>query len=305
MLMVPRRHEMRPRRWLNSSPSGCLGRRLERASNLPTRRSCGLSSGQDPLIGRPYPVVRGLDMPLTPTQTPLEAHIPILGRRAGRKYGTGASWLGTFVDLVSLMLAFFVLLFSMTTLDTPRYEDAAGSISASVGQQIVVVETDERPIDRGVRAESNGRGFSLGYLEPILEAKLRRDPLLASTRISREGPSLILSLPSDLLFNPGQARLSGPASTAVRELATALSPLPNRINVIGHADPTPIRAPTARSQTTGRSPSRGPRPWLKVWSTVAIQGFRQLKALAMVGLATLHRRGRGPNVLRWLGGWMW
>ena len=27
----------------------------------------------------------------------------------------------------------------------------------------------------------------------------------------------------------------------MRELATALSPLPNRINVIGHADPTPIQ----------------------------------------------------------------
>ena len=58
-------------------------------------------------------------------QAPVEVHSPILGKRAGRKYGGGASWLVTFVDLVSLMLAFFVLRFSMTTLETPRYEEAA------------------------------------------------------------------------------------------------------------------------------------------------------------------------------------
>jgi len=178
-------------------------------------------------------------MPLISHSAPVEVHSPILGRRAGRKYGGGASWLVTFVDLVSLMLAFFVLRFAMTSLDTPRYEEAAGSISLVLGRQVAVVE-QQPPVVTGVEAENTGRGFALSYLEPVLDAKLSRDPLLASARISRQGPALTISLPSDLLFPVGDATLTGQAEAAVRELATALTTLPNRVDVVGHADPQPI-----------------------------------------------------------------
>lgn len=170
---------------------------------------------------------------------PVEVHSPILGKRAGRKYGGGASWLVTFVDLVSLMLAFFVLRFSMTTLDTPRYEEAARSISLTIGKEITLVEQDAQ-ISQGVLGERQGRGFSLEYLEPLLQAKLARDPILNGARMHRQGNELVIALPSDLLFPLGGARMTEEAQTAVRELATAFSNLTNRIGVVGHADPQPM-----------------------------------------------------------------
>lgn len=178
-------------------------------------------------------------MPLVSRKAALEAHSPILGRRAGRKYGGGASWLVTFVDLVSLMLAFFVLRFAMTTLDTPRFEQAASSISLTLGREVVAVE-QQPPVSEGVQAERAGRGFRLAYLEPVLRAKLARDPLLRAARLERRGSELIIALPSDLLFPLGSAELTGDATRSVRELASALSPLPNRVGVVGHADPQPM-----------------------------------------------------------------
>ena len=175
---------------------------------------------------------------------PVEVHSPILGKRAGRKYGGGASWLVTFVDLVSLMLAFFVLRFSMTTLETPRYEAAASSISITLGREVSIVEQGP-PIQDGVQTETNGRGFRLAYLEPVLRAKLERDPVLRTARLEQRGDELVISLPSDLLFELGRARLRPDADAAVRELATALSNLPNKVDVVGHADPQPITGANA------------------------------------------------------------
>ena len=169
----------------------------------------------------------------------VRGHERKLGRRAGRKYGGGASWMVTLVDLVSLMLAFFVLRFAMTTLDTPSFEQAAGAIALVLGQQVSVVEQDP-PITLSVEAERTRRGFSLGYLEPVLEAKMADDPVLRQARIARAGEQLVIALPADLLFPVGGADLTREASGAVGVLSTALSTLPNRIDVVGHADPEPM-----------------------------------------------------------------
>ncbi len=164
---------------------------------------------------------------------------PRLGRRAGRKYGGGASWLVTLVDLVSLMLAFFVLRFAMTTLDSPSFEKAAGSISLVLGQQVSVVDRAP-PVEFSVEAERTRRGFSLAYLEPVLEAKMAGDAVLGLAQTARAGERLVIALPADLLFPVGSATLTRDAARAVGVLSTALSTLPNRIDVVGHADPQPM-----------------------------------------------------------------
>lgn len=162
-----------------------------------------------------------------------------LGRRAGRKYGGGASWMVTLVDLVSLMLAFFVLRFAMTTLDTPSYEKAAGSIALVLGAQISVVG-EAPPVDLSVEADRTRRGFALDYLEPVLAAKMASDPVLREARIARAGESMVIALPADLLFPVGGSELTRAARSAVAVLSSALATLPNRVDVVGHADPQPI-----------------------------------------------------------------
>lgn len=178
-------------------------------------------------------------MPLIARRAPVEATERPLGRRAGRKYGGGPSWLVTFVDLVSLMLAFFVMRFAMTTLDSPRYEEAAASITMTLGRVVSPVE-QAPPEPLSVETETNGRGLRPGYLERLMESKLSADPLLSKAVLVRSGDRLVIALPSDLLFASASAQLVPAARQAIREMATALSYLPNRIEVVGHADPLPF-----------------------------------------------------------------
>lgn len=43
----------------------------------------------------------------------------------------GAAWMNTFADLMNLLLCFFVLLFSMSTIDAQKFEQIAASFSQS------------------------------------------------------------------------------------------------------------------------------------------------------------------------------
>lgn len=179
-------------------------------------------------------------MPLAHIRSNVAAHGPKLGRRAGRKYGGGPSWLVTLVDLVSLMLAFFVMRFAMTSIDSPSYDATAASMALALGKTVSISREEAPPQRLGVEAERRGSGFRLSYLEPLLQAKLARDPVLRAAQVERSGDRLVITLPSDLLFETGRASLTPAARTAVAELTTALSNLPNRIEVLGHADPRPM-----------------------------------------------------------------
>lgn len=199
-------------------------------------------------------------MPLSHVRTAVAAHERKLGRRAGRKYGGGPSWLVTLVDLVSLMLAFFVMRFAMTSIESPRYEAAAASIALALGKTVSVSPVQEAPPEPlGVETGRSGAGFRLSYLEPLLRTKFGRDPVLGSARIERAGERLIIALPSDLLFDSGRATLTPVARRAVAELATALVTLPNRIEVMGYADPRPISSdgayPSNRALSLARADS--------------------------------------------------
>lgn len=180
-------------------------------------------------------------MPVSDNQTSVAAHEYALGRKAGRKYGGGPSWLVTLVDLVSLMLAFFVLRFAMTTIEAPRFDETAASIAVALGKTVSTAP-EHPPVSLAVEAGRTGAGFRLSYLEPLLRAKLAGDPVLNTARIERSGDRLVIALPSDLLFESGRASLTPTARAAVAELETALANLPNRMEVVGHADPRPAAA---------------------------------------------------------------
>ncbi|MCR5223011.1 MAG: flagellar motor protein MotB [Lachnospiraceae bacterium] len=54
-----------------------------------------------------------------------------MAKRKPEEASGGAGWLNTFADLMNLLLCFFVLLFSMSTIDAQKFEAIAASLSDS------------------------------------------------------------------------------------------------------------------------------------------------------------------------------
>lgn len=154
-------------------------------------------------------------------------------------------WLMTFVDLVSLLLAFFVLMFAMSAPDRNQWQRATGSIVEALGGAMVM--RDVAPPDRSSMepAQVSPRGLDLGYLERLLGEKLAAAPELGTARLRRFDGRLVLSLPNELLFAGGDATLSAAGRAAVFALSVALDTVVNRLQVRGHTDPRPL-APGGR-----------------------------------------------------------
>lgn len=153
-----------------------------------------------------------------------------------------STWVVIFADLVSLMLAFFVLLFSMSSVQAEKWKVVTETLSEQFKSGLAVIETrPEAELDiGGVDQES---GLDLGYLGTVLETHLRANSALESSLIFRLGDRLVISLPSDLLFRSGGARLTANAREALFELGGVLRNIANDVVVFGHTDPTPVTGP--------------------------------------------------------------
>lgn len=80
-------------------------------------------------------------------------------------------WLLTFADLSALLLAFFVLAYSMTDIDREGWQRVVEAVGAGFGDDIFPVQTDGRQL--GSNAEHH-RAESAGYLVTMLDERLER-----------------------------------------------------------------------------------------------------------------------------------
>ena len=74
----------------------------------------------------------------------------------------GGRWIMTFADLMSLLLCFFVLLFSFAEMDLKKFKVIAGSMSLAFGVQREVKAPDT-PVGTSIIAQEFNSGTTAAY----------------------------------------------------------------------------------------------------------------------------------------------
>ena len=173
--------------------------------------------------------------------------------RKKKKGGGGAAsdgWLVTFSDLVTLLLTFFVLLLSMSSLDksvvqevvsifTERTaflsEKSAGKIAHrfKVLQKLVAKKWEI--------LENEQRIKDLLFPDEVLPKEISRSTLEKNLRILVRPEGVALVLTDKLLFPLGGTKLTPAARKILKEVATLVSIWPAPVNIAGYTDNIPAR----------------------------------------------------------------
>lgn len=149
------------------------------------------------------------------------------------------AWMVTFTDLLALMLAFFVLIFSMTTV---KY-DAWDALISAITDQLSSKDRWRDPSlgeTRSVTRVLTANAVDLGYLANILQKKFEDQEDLDGNWLRLMDHRIILSLPGRLAFESGSAELNDRGRAMAASLASALNLVGNHIDVFGHTDPVPV-----------------------------------------------------------------
>jgi len=148
------------------------------------------------------------------------------------------AWMVIFTDLVSLMLTFFVLLFSMSNIKVDRWNDVIDALSQSLNPSSTKAQSSATS-SFNIATLFRKRAINLDYLTSVLEEAVAKDDLLVNSQLMRLEDRLVIALPGDLLFQPGKAVLAENARKALFNLGGVLRNIGNQIGINGHTDPVP------------------------------------------------------------------
>lgn len=150
------------------------------------------------------------------------------------------AWMITVADLFSLMLTFFVLLYSMSVIQKDKWD----AISQSLMQQLQVQIDEEvpttMPSDYAMMRADFIYARGLDYLNKVIDERLASTPAFEGVIVTRGEDRITLSLTSDTLFSKGSARLSPASQRTLRQIGLFLGGIGNRVTIEGHTDRSPV-----------------------------------------------------------------
>jgi chemotaxis protein MotB len=192
-------------------------------------------------------------------------------RQSNKSEEGGASWMDTYGDLVTLLLTFFVLLFSFSTVDAQKWESLVGALSGSNSIAIPVMNPEmamERPINKIMTTESDEETKEENTDDPTyaedptqdegniqreyeqfvqlyenIELYIEENNLSAELFVDYDAYTVIVRFADNVFFESGQADIVPQSEETLNHMASILADnqhLIKMINIEGHTDNVPI-----------------------------------------------------------------
>ena len=195
-------------------------------------------------------------------------------RHKHEEHANHEAWAIPYGDLITLLLAFFVVMYAMSSVNEGKYRVLSDSLVAAfsgaprtmepiqVGEKQAgpgvdpVISLVQQPMIDG-QARTSLQPISMGQPVPMPTDPAQQNEELAAVAeeveqsmsdlidrelitVRRHGNWVEVEIRTDILFPSGVATLSPPAEQVLQQLAETLKPFPNSIRVEGHTDDRPI-----------------------------------------------------------------
>lgn len=158
------------------------------------------------------------------------------------------AWMATFSDMITQVLAFFIMLFSFSSINEHKYAQAIQSLQNAFGvlpeANQIVPNPFMSPGTSGSKSETEARPVSISSIEKELKAALTEQKANEFIRVERREGNLVLHFDSAILFDSGKFELKERAIPALDAIGEVLAGVPNKVRIEGHTDSDPIIAPT-------------------------------------------------------------
>lgn len=169
----------------------------------------------------------------------------------------GEGWLLPYSDMLTLLLALFIVLFAMSKVDSKKFAEVQqefGTIlSAKAGTNSIENSTldsnsttnsfikDNVTNAKRLTAQRNAETQQLGSITRNLQLQIKRSSLKNKVTINLKKDGIHITMASSILFTTQSAKLTRPVKNSLNQLGPYLKPLRNNtITVAGYTDSLPI-----------------------------------------------------------------
>jgi len=159
------------------------------------------------------------------------------------------AWMVTFADLVMLLLTFFVLLLTMSSMDTKKLKKLMSHFTESTGVLEFASSGNVSDFSSFIMQYNNSDSMLvidqkhlLAKIKISLEIKDVLKDIDENINFSDDERGVVLSFNEAILFEPGKAILKKEIYPILDSVADAIYECPNDILILGHTDNTPVKS---------------------------------------------------------------
>jgi chemotaxis protein MotB len=175
-------------------------------------------------------------------------------------------WLVSYADFITLLFAFFVVMFAASNSDQKKAGQIAQAVQVAFkemaifspsGKVVPLYDKGGMPTDSSAAFGNANSAFGvakfvetgksneagkpgIGAVRAQLESTLKTEMANKSIRLSEDSRGLTISLAEAGFFEPGSSVMQAKSLAVVDRIASTLRPLSYGIRVEGHTDNTPI-----------------------------------------------------------------
>ncbi|MDQ3809931.1 MAG: OmpA family protein [Chloroflexota bacterium] len=159
-------------------------------------------------------------------------------------------WLISYADFITLLMVFFVVMYSMSSSDSEKFKKISQSLSQAFNVDVLQgsvtsgvmdgTQTPDKAIDDLI---AEGEAPQMQRLLNKIEALLDGTPQAPEVSVGRDKDGVVVRLSGSYLFDSGRAELKPNSLGVLDAIADELRAVPNDIRIDGHTDATPIDSP--------------------------------------------------------------
>lgn len=157
--------------------------------------------------------------------------------------GGSPAWMTTFGDMMTLLLVFFVLLYSFSSMDVQKFKGFISALQSQLGvlkggQTI----TPNPNIDAGTIGEDYAQApENIREVQKELNNYIAQNNLEDRVDVEQKRKGLVISLTGGILYELGRAEIRDQGREVLAMISDTLKDIPNDIMIEGHTDNLPIR----------------------------------------------------------------
>jgi chemotaxis protein MotB len=165
-------------------------------------------------------------------------------------------WLLTYSDMITLLMLFFIILYSMSNLDKAKYQQLSGALESVFaggdwgiyGDRVLKGQGGVLPGGKGIMDNSGQLPSEKGRSTlrkaarvSSIRAGLKQEIGNKKLSVSSNEIGISIILEADVMFDEGSSNILSENSSTLNQVAKMLSEMNNNIRVEGHTDDKPLK----------------------------------------------------------------
>lgn len=148
------------------------------------------------------------------------------------------AWLDTYADTITLLLTFFILLYSMSSVDAKKLNQLSDALQKSLKGDVKVEELSDinEVATDGEKSAEQTQEDLVKKLNETIEANSFTDVI----KVREEDRGVVLQLDETILFDPGKADLKKKSQDVLNMVTKIVKDLPNDVLIEGNTDDVPM-----------------------------------------------------------------